>query len=701
MPDPMEQFRNAFFEEAVELADGMEATLLGMDLQSVEAEDLHTLFRAAHSLKGNAGTFGFPAIAAFTHELESLLEPVRQGTRPMTGELRETLLQAVDLIRSHLHAARHGEPLPARDQQAQEALLARLKEIATGRQDAPPSANPDAGKPAAAPGGPGFRIRFQAPLDAFRRGVNLERLFRDLGRLGTLRSWLDPSRIPGLERLEPEDCHLAWDLHLETAAPRAEVEEVFEFVAEEDNLVLEPMTPADQVPPLGEILEHEEGVPPAVVRDALAQQKPLGELLVASGKVRPESVGRALDQQQRKRTQAEAATIRVATEKVDRLVNLVGELVITQAMLAQAAQTLRDGSGAERMEGALLQLERQTRDLQERVMGIRMVPVEMVFSRFPRMVHELGRQMGKELDLVLEGQATELDKTFIEMLVDPMTHLVRNAVDHGIETREARVQAGKPPKGTITLRAFSRGGHIHIEVQDDGRGLDAERIRRKAVERGLLAEDARPADEELFPVIFEPGFSTAEQVSDLSGRGVGMDVVRQNIRALGGRIEITSRPGRGSTFSLILPLTLAILDGLTVRVGRETYVFPLASVLESFQCRRGDIRTVKGDREVINLRGEFVPVVRLQRILDAGDGETPLREGQALMVLVESEGKRAAMAVDELLGQQQVVIKSLEAHYRRVEGISGATILGDGRVALILDVPGLLRLEAEADRVAV
>jgi two-component system chemotaxis sensor kinase CheA len=310
------------------------------------------------------------------------------------------------------------------------------------------------------------------------------------------------------------------------------------------------------------------------------------------------------------------------------------------------------------------------------------------------MVHELGRQLGKDVELVMEGQSTELDKTFIEMLVDPLTHLVRNAVDHGMEEKELRQQSGKPAMGTITLRASSRGGHIHIEVQDDGRGLNRDRIYQKALDRGLVPPGARPSDEELNALIFEPGFSTVEEVSDLSGRGVGMDVVRQNVRALGGRIEVDSQPGRGTLIRLVLPLTLAILDGLTVRVGEETFVFPLASVLESFQRQGSDVQTVKGDREVISLRGEFIPVVRLQRLLALGSGQDG--SGRALMVLVESEGRRAAMAVDELLGQQQVVIKSLETHYKRVEGISGATILGDGHVALILDVPGLMRMEAGA-----
>jgi len=693
MSDPMAQFRDAFFEEATELADGMEATLLAMDLAAVEVDDLHTLFRAAHSIKGNSATFGFPVVAAFTHQLESTLEPIRQGNRPLTPDLRELLLQGVDLIRSHLHHARRGESLPIKEQQAQTALIAKLQEEG-GTPLAPVPVSEAPAKGVAMKGGRGFAIRFEAPLDAFRRGVNLERLFRDLGKLGKLQTWLDLSHLPHFEQLDPEDCHLAWDLRLETDRPQADVDEIFEFVAEGDNLRIQPLLPESAVPSLGEILQTEAGVSPADIREALSQQKRLGELLVDMGKVQPEVVTKALDQQQKKKNQAEASTVRVATEKIDRLVNLVGELVITQAMLAQASAQSHTLQGEEQMSAALLQLDRQTRELQERVMGIRMVPVEMVFSRFPRMVHELGKQLGKDVELVMEGQATELDKTFIEMLVDPLTHLVRNAVDHGLETKAERQQTGKPAMGTIALRASSRGGHIHIEVKDDGKGLNRDRIYQKALDHGLVAPGTRPSDEELNLLIFEPGFSTVEQVSDLSGRGVGMDVVRQNVRSLGGRIEVESQPGKGTLIRLVLPLTLAILDGLTVRVADETFVFPLASVLESFQRQGEDVQTVKGDREVISLRGEFIPVVRLQKLLALSSTSDAVE--RTLLVLVESEGRRAAMAVDELLGQQQVVIKSLETHYRRVEGISGATILGDGRVALILDVPGLMRLEAGA-----
>ena len=616
MSDAMAQFRDAFFEEATELADGMEATLLSMDLADVEIEDLHTLFRAAHSIKGNAATFGFPAVAAFTHKLESNLEPVRQGTRPMTPDLRELLLQGVDLIRGHLHHARRGEPLPEKEQEAEAALIAKLQE--DSGTPPPMSVAAAAAKSVVMKGGKGYSIRFEAPKDAFRRGVNLERLFRDLARLGTLHSWPDLSRVPPLDHMDPEDCYLAWDIRLETVHPQADVEEAFEFVADGDNLRIQPLAPEGTVPTLGEILQTDANVSPADIRTALSQQRRLGELLVDMGKVQPETVNKALDQQQKKRNQAEASTVRVATEKIDRLVNLVGELVITQAMLAQASQQAHTTQGEEMMSAALLQLDRQTRELQERVMGIRMVPVEMVFSRFPRMVHELGKQLGKDVEVVMEGQATELDKTFIEMLVDPLTHLVRNAVDHGMETKAERIQSRKPAMGTIALRASSRGGHIQIEVVDDGKGLDRDRIYQKALDRGLIASGSRPSDEDLNLLIFEPGFSTVEQVSDVSGRGVGMDVVRQNVRALGGRIEVESQPGKGTLIRLVLPLTLAILDGLTVRVDEETFVFPLASVLESFQGQAEDVQTIKGDREVISLRGEFIPVVRLQRLLALG-----------------------------------------------------------------------------------
>ena len=653
MVDILGQYRKVFFEEATELLDAMEATLLRMDLEALEREDLHLVFRVAHSLKGNAATFGFPEIATFTHELESGLEPIRQGAAPLTQEGLDLLLQAVDLLRRHLAQSQEDQPFPEEDKAREMALAARFRALVQGGAAGTAVAGP------AAPAGPqawtGARIRFRAPAQTFRRGLNLERLFRDLARLGRITPRLLPETLPPLPELDPEACHLAWDIRLEGEVTRDAVLEVFEFVDDGNNLEVGPL----EVPEV-----------PAPAKEAPAA-KSEGRAPVAA---------------------RSEATLRVSTEKIDRLLDLVGELVITQAMLAQSSQIMDTQAGQGRFQEAMQLLDRQTRDLQERVMGIRMVPVDMVFSRFPRLVRDLAKQLGKEVDLLLEGQATELDKTFIELLVDPLTHLVRNSLDHGLEPKADRLAAGKQATGHILLKAYSKGGHIHIEVRDDGRGLDRERILAKAVERGLVPAGTSLSPDEIHQLIFEPGFSTAEVVSDLSGRGVGMDVVRQNIRNLGGRIEVETKPGEGSLFRLVLPLTLAILDGLIVLVGGETYVFPLSSVLESFRPKASEIQTFKGDREVINLRGEFIPVLRLPRLLETGPGA----EGQPLLVVVEAEGRRAALLVDELVGQSQVVIKSLETHYRRVEGLSGATILGDGKVALILDVPGLMRLAGSA-----
>ncbi|HJW33225.1 MAG TPA: chemotaxis protein CheA [Holophagaceae bacterium] len=668
MVDILGQYRKVFFEEAAELLDAMEATLLRLDLAALEREDLNLLFRVAHSLKGNAATFGFPEVAAFTHELESGLEPVRQGDTPLTQEGVDLLLQAVDLVRRHLSLAQADQPLPPEDKAREEALALRFRSLTLGGHTAVQSA------PVAAPvlAWEGARIQFRAPGDAFRRGLNLERLFRDLRRLGQLRVELAADGVPPLSVLEPETCHLAWTLDLAGSFTREQVEEVFEFVDEGDNLIITPVLAGPTA---------KEPEPPVAVGSA-----PLAP-----------PTGTPSEPPKGASPRGEASTLRVSTEKIDRLLDLVGELVITQAMLAQSSQLLETQAGQGRFQEAMQLLDRQTRDLQERVMGIRMVPVDMVFSRFPRLVRDLSKQLGKEVDLHLEGQATELDKTFIELLVDPLTHLVRNSLDHGLESKVDRVAAGKHPTGHILLRAYSKGGHIHIEVQDDGKGLDKARILAKAQERGLVPPGASLTDDEIHQLIFEAGFSTAAVVSDLSGRGVGMDVVRQNIRNLGGRVEVESRPGVGSTFRLILPLTLAILDGLIVRLGQETYVFPLASVLESFRPKPGEIQTLKGDREVINIRGEFVPVLRLPQLLQTGVEEAG---SVPLLVVVEAENRRAAMAVEELLGQSQVVIKSLETHYRRVEGLSGATILGDGHVALILDVAGLLRLSGSVQPAA-
>ena len=646
--DFMAQFRGAFLEESGELVDTMEQILLRLDTSRVDGEDLHTLFRAAHSIKGNSSTFGFPEIAVFTHDLEGCLDKVRNGSVPMTSGLVERLLAAVDIIRRHLDSASRSEPVPPALKSDQERLLEELKRGDVG---------PGAGVPAALilppaavlPPALGYQIRFVAPKETFRRGLKLERILKDLEHLGRVQFQLDPGGLPAAEGLDPETCYLAWNIRLETQAEREALDDVFEFVAEPHNLRIERI--------LEEALAVGTCAPLAANPETPAEPP------------RPAATERA-----------EGATLRVSAEKIDQLMDLMGELVTAEVMLAQSSHLRDSANGQTRFSEALQFLERQIRELQSVVMGIRMVPVELVFSRFPRLVRDLGRQLGKEVDLVLEGQNTELDKAFIERLVD--------ALDHGLETAEVRLAHGKSPRGRLGLRASSRGGHILIEVADDGGGLDRERILKKARERNLPLP-AEASDGEVYNLLFLPGFSTSAIVTDISGRGVGLDVVRQNILALGGRVEVESRRDEGTTFRLILPLTRAILDGLLIRVGEEIYVIPLESVVESFQPKPAAIQMLERGRAVINVRGRYLPIVQLHELLGTG----PAGNGRKLLVVVESEGRQAALTVDELLGQQQVVLKSLETHYQKIPGISGATILGDGRVALILDVHSLITLE--------
>jgi two-component system chemotaxis sensor kinase CheA len=442
-------------------------------------------------------------------------------------------------------------------------------------------------------------------------------------------------------------------------------------------------------PKLGEILVTQAGVPQAEIEAALQKQKRVGEILVEDKVVTAEQVARALETQAAASPKGDAVSIRVHTEKVDKLVNLVGEMVITQSMLAQIASRF-SAEQLPRLHEAVEAMERHTRELQERVMAVRMQPIKTVFGRFHRLVRDLAGTLGKQVRLEVAGEETELDKTVIDRIGDPLTHLVRNCVDHGIEPPAVRTAAGKPAQGVIGLHAFHQGGSIFIEVRDDGRGLDTARIRRKALEHGLMKEGEALSDEQLCALVFRPGFSTAERVTDVSGRGVGMDVVRRNIVSLGGQVTIVSTSGQGTTVAIKLPLTLAILDGLSVLVGDETYIIPLVNIIESIRPKAGQVQTIVGDGEVVNVRGRVLPIVRLHEVLNVVP--RVLDPTESLLVLVENGREQVALLVDELVGQHQVVIKSLETNYRRVEGVSGATIMGDGRVALILDIPGLVRM---------
>jgi len=653
----LSRFHRAFFDESLEGLDAMEAALLRLDVGQADAETINLIFRAAHSIKGGAGTFGFTAVAGFTHLLETLLERVRSGQRQVSQADVDLLLRSVDVTRAMLRAADGGD---AADVDAVARLSAELEQALEMKPAAV------AVVAAAAPAATGWKVRFLPKSEIFASGNDPLRILRELDRLGQASIHCDSEALPTLADATPETCYLSWTVELRGDCDEGAIREIFAWVEDECELHVEPLIP----PPAQTIAAPEAPVAgKPTLRIVEGGKEPLHE-----------------------RRSGDASSIRVGTEKIDALINLVGELVITQAMLQQIAGALDPVQNEKLLQGLSL-LDRNTRMLQEAVMSTRMLPVDAVFSRFPRMVRDLSAKLGKQIRLETVGEGTELDKGVIERIADPLTHLVRNSLDHGLENAEQRLAAGKDPTGTITLRASHQGGHIVIEVMDDGRGLNRERILAKAAERGL-AVPANPSDADVWQLIFAPGFSTAEQVTDVSGRGVGMDVVKKNVQSLSGQIEIESTAGKGSCVRIRLPLTLAILDGMSVRVGEDIFIVPLNCVVESLQPQPGQVRTLSAGARVVKVRNEYLPLAPLHDLFniraDAAEPEA------SILVLLESEGRKVAAQVDELVGQQQVVIKSLEANYRRVGGISGATILGDGRVALILDVAELVRGYARA-----
>lgn len=727
----LSQFHQAFFEECAESLDHMEQALLALDPAGDNAEVINTIFRGAHSIKGGAATFGFDEVARFTHTVETLLDRVRDGSRRITREDIELLLASVDCVRGMLSALRHGEPPDAarsaaiaarleasmeaspglrggtesREEERSgeitdsefEALLDQLHGPGRGpssRDPRPPARDSEEitdaefealldrlhgpGRSPSTRDSPVWRIRFKPHPAMLRNGNDPLRIFRELETLGALQARLEPGSLPGFRALDPEACHLSWTLELAGCPERAALDEAFAWVEGECELEITACGAS-------RVAGREEGktTAPAAAPQATAPAAAAGKAVLVSAPPARDARRATRD------AGPEGASIRVSIDKIDALIDLVGELVITQSMLNELSDGF-DLSRLPRLLDGLAQLARNTRELQESVMRVRMIPISFAFNRFPRLVHDLSAKLGKKVELRMTGEQTELDKTVMERIADPLVHLVRNALDHGIEAPEVRRARGKPETGTLHLNAYHQSGHIVIEIADDGAGLSRERILRKARERGLVKDEAVLPDDKIHELIFLPGFSTAETVSDVSGRGVGMDVVRKNIKALGGNVEIRSEEGRGTTLTIRLPLTLAILDGQTVRVGEQTYIVPLVSIVESIQARAAMASLVAGQAEVIRLRDEYVPVVRLYELFRTTPRTTRLDEG--LLVVVEGEGLKAGLFVDELLGQQQVVIKSLEANYRRVEGVAGATILGDGTVSLILDVPGLIRL---------
>lgn len=680
----MGQFHQVFFEESFEGLDIMESGLLNLDMGDVNAEDINTIFRAAHSIKGGSGTFGFTAVSDFTHLLETLLDEMRDGRRQVTQPAVNVLLESVDCLRDMLTAIQNGTEVNQHSvNEHKQALSQELQNGAKTSSTSILQATNNHVNPTPSVSAPvnkaGWMIAFSPHLDLLKTGNDPIRLFRELSALGKFTPTVDLTGLPEFEHYDPEECHLSWNLKIEgDNISLVAIDDIFDWVEGNCDMAIRDLST------LAAAAQTDSG---AQAVSAVAPEANASETVSLSS---TNSTKSNTKDENKTANKASNSSIRVDTSKIDTLINMVGELVITQSMLSLVGEHF-ELSKVDQLKSGLAQLERHTRELQDSVMNIRMLPISFVFSRFPRLTHDLSSKLGKKIELKLVGEHTEVDKTVVELISDPLVHLVRNSLDHGIEMPAERLAAGKPETGTITLEAYHRGGNIVIEVRDDGRGLDKHKLRAKAIEKGLIEKDTPLSEKQTFELIFMPGFSTAEKLTDISGRGVGMDVVRRNIQALGGNIEIISEIGKGSTIAIHLPLTLAILDGQSIAVGDETYIVPLVSIIESINVTPQMINRVAGKGETFRLRGDYLPIVRMHEIFSVKSAKAKkLTEG--LMVVVEGQGIRCGLFVDDLLGQQQVVIKSLEANYRRIEGVSGATILGDGSVALILDIPGLVRL---------
>ncbi|MDR3373074.1 MAG: chemotaxis protein CheA [Ancalomicrobiaceae bacterium] len=694
----LDRFRATFFEECAELIADMEARLAGVATHVVDAEELNAIFRAVHSIKAGAGAFGLKRLVGFSHGFEALLDCLRSGRLVQDDRISHVLVRGGDVLAALVDEAQgRGELAANFGSDVSEEMLALLDDGSCAAQDAvrptPAVAQPDT---VAAPGLTHYRIRFRPLAELFRHANEPLLLIREMKRIGTLATCCDLSALPGLDALEPEDAYLAWTFDLITDKSLATVTEIFEFVDTDCTLQIEAIADAAASPnaaaaSAADAASGKAPPPPASHPDKAKGAAGHGASVhavptePAAGQTAPTqaSPGRL---PAAGRAGSASASIRVDLARIDRLVNTVGELVITQAMLAQ--QLTDEGNIAARILRGHEDLAQLTRELQECVMAIRMQPVKSVFQRMPRLVREIAAKLGKEVELVMRGEQTEVDKTVIEELADPLTHMIRNAIDHGIEDPATRAAEGKPAIGRIELSAAHVGSNILIHVADDGAGIQREKLLKKAIERGIVPPNVDFEDSEIDELIFAPGFSTAQVVTDVSGRGVGMDVVRRNVNALGGRILVQSTPGRGTRFTLIIPLTLAVLDGMVVAVGDEKYILPLTSIVESYRPDRHTVCTLAGGGQVAAVRGEYVRLVYLWKVFSVPNAVTEPWNG--LVVLVETaSGGKIGVVVDELIGQQQVVIKSLQENFDPVAGISGATILGNGRVALIIDIEQL------------
>jgi len=722
--DELQQFKQTFFQECEELLGALEGNLMSMESGDFDVETLHAAFRAIHSIKGGAGAFGFERLVNFAHTFETVLDLMREDKVPADEDNVALMLRSGDIITDLVKAAQDDEDLEAGYETETGKELAVLAQAGGADVEAPSDDDDDdfdidfnpvpAGEDGPSDDGgeeeeeqgadlssplESYKLRFVPSTEMLQRANEPLLLVRELKATGNLRVTCDLEALPQLSEIDASSAYLAWDFELDTRQGREAIDDIFEFVEGDCDLTITNLTeqaaaeaaPAEEAPaaaPEPEAPKEEAAPVPAATKEPV-KEEPKAEA-PPPAKAKPKAAAAPKEEAggaPAKKAPTAASAIRVDVDKVDKLVNMVGELVITQAMLDMQSGMIPGDEYPELISG-LEELAQHTRELQDSVMAIRAQPVKSVFARMPRLVREVAAKVNKKVTLKTVGENTEIDKTVIEQLGDPLTHMIRNAIDHGLEGPEEREESGKSKEGTIVLSAEHRGGRILIEIKDDGRGINREKVLSKAIERGVVQEGQQLADEEIDNLVFQPGFSTADEVTDLSGRGVGMDVVVRNIQNLGGRVSIRSTPGKGSTFSLTLPLTLAVLDGMVVRVGSETYVLPLANIIESLRPLEQDIHSVMGEGDVLKIRGEYIQLVYMHRHFNIPDGIADPSKG--LVVIVETEGgAMVGLVVDEIVGQQQVVIKSLEENFGPIQGVAGATILGTGMVALILDVAGL------------
>ncbi|EIJ42432.1 chemotaxis protein histidine kinase-like protein [Beggiatoa alba B18LD] len=746
----MTEVRQLFFEESFESLDTMEANLLDLDIGIVDTELINSIFRVAHSIKGGAGIFKFEQVVQFAHTAETLLDSLRTNQRWVTQETIDVLLQAVDILRMMLTRLKENISYNETDlqaiQEAQLSLETMLKvpqpiivptlsnieaTIVEAENTAPPASSllttsvvaPIVTENKTSPQIKGWRIVFKPHSDLLKTGNDPVNLFRELATLGRIEIQVNTEQLPPFVNLDPKQCYLSWTLTLYGDIPRTAIDEIFEWVegdcyleitaldalssattssasdrgqsSDESSITtndIEAVSVVQKTEPVIKLIDELEAVSSNL--NQLPQADTNTSQAINLPNLDPEELEEFPIEKKKNRDNTRNASgndnsIRVSIDKIDALINMVGELVITQSMLDQIGENF-DPSKLTQLRDGLTQLERNTRELQESVMRIRMLPISYSFNRFPRLVHDLSVQLNKKVELKLSGENTELDKTVLEKMNDPLVHLVRNALDHGIESPAQRLELGKPETGILHLHAYHQSGNIIIQISDDGAGFDLKKIHQKAIKLGLIDPKETPTAEELYEFIFHPGLSTSDQINDVSGRGVGMDVVRRNIRMLGGSIDIRSEQNKGTIFTIRLPLTLAILDGQLVKVGQEIYILSLLSIIESLHINKKLVSSLAGQAEVYKLRDDYIPIVRLYSLFNIQTDITDLDKG--LLVIVEGEGQKIGLFVDELLSQQQIVIKSLESNYKQVEGVSGATILGNGSVALIIDIAGLIRL---------